>query len=243
MFGRAAFLPFEGARTFHDISREAGKTWEEKVTKDLSKLVFGDLFPKLVAAIAKHDSARPANVDRAYLDEVRQAALILLYRLLFVVYAEDRDLLPDQQEPYKSYSLTTMRCDIAQRIAKKQAFSSSMLSYWPKLAAVFRAIADGDDTLGIPPYNGGLFSKDSAPLLDRVQLPDDIVSALIYGLSHRRKMARRDISTTATSRFNNSEPSMSARSNTTFVLKTVQSLCILTTLPVMSQAVITHPTV
>jgi Eco57I restriction-modification methylase len=187
MFGRPAFLPFEGARTFHDTSREAGKSWEEKVTKDLSKLVFGDLFPKLVTAIAKHDPKSPADIDRTYLDEVRQAALILLYRLLFVVYAEDRDLLPDQQEPYKSYSLTTMRFEIAERIAKKQTLSSSMLTYWPKLSAVFKAIAEGNDDLGIPPYNGGLFSKDSAPLLDRVQLPDDIVSALIYGLSHREE--------------------------------------------------------
>ncbi|MBZ0148165.1 MAG: Eco57I restriction-modification methylase domain-containing protein, partial [Pseudorhodoplanes sp.] len=187
MFGRPAFLPFEGTRTFHDTSREAGKSWEEKVTKDLSQLVFGDLFPKLVAAIAKHDPKSPAEIDRPYLDDVRQAALILLYRLLFVVYAEDRDLLPDQREPYKSYSLTTMRFDIAERIAKKQAFSSSMSTYWPKLTAVFKAIADGDDTLGIPPYNGGLFAKESTLLLDRVHLPDDIVSALIFGLSHREE--------------------------------------------------------
>jgi hypothetical protein len=187
MFSRQAFLPFEGIRTFHDISREAGKSWEERVTKDLSKLVFGELFPALVTAIAKYDPKAPAEIDRPYLDDVRQAALILLYRLLFVVYAEDRDLLPDQREPYKSYSLTTMRFDIAERIAKKQAFSSSMSTYWPKLIAVFKAIADGDDTLGIPPYNGGLFAKESTLLLDRVQLPDDIVSAVIYGLSHREE--------------------------------------------------------
>lgn len=57
-FGKAAFLPVEGPRTFHDLSREAGKTWEEQVTKDLSRLVFGELFPKLVTALAKHDPAR-----------------------------------------------------------------------------------------------------------------------------------------------------------------------------------------
>jgi hypothetical protein len=78
-----------------------------------------------------------------------------------------------------------MRLDVADRLSRKQAFSSSISTYWPKLAAVFKAIAEGDDTLGIPPYNGGLFSKDSAPLLSRVQLPDDIVAALIFGLSHR----------------------------------------------------------
>lgn len=189
-FGKAAFLPVEGPRTFHDLSREAGKTWEEQVTKDLSRLVFGELFPKLVTALAKHDPARPADVTDAYLDDIRQAALVLLYRLLFVVYAEDRDLLPDQREPYKSYSLTTMRLDIAERIDRKQVFSSSAATYWPKLRAVFKAIAEGDDDLGIPPYNGGLFAVDSARLLTRVELPDSIVSALIFGLSHREEEGR-----------------------------------------------------
>lgn len=189
-FGKAAFLPVEGPRTFHDLSREAGKTWEEQVTKDLSRLVFGELFPKLVTALAKHDPARPADVTDAYLDDIRQAALILLYRLLFVVYAEDRDLLPDQREPYKSYSLTTMRLDIAERMDRKQVFSSSAATYWPKLRAVFKAIAEGADDLGIPPYNGGLFAVESARLLTRVELPDSIVSALIFGLSHREEEGR-----------------------------------------------------
>jgi hypothetical protein len=187
MFSKAAFLPAEGPRTFHDISREAGKTWEEQVTKDLSRLVFGDLFPKLVAALAKHDPARRVQVDSVYLDDVRQSALILLYRLLFVVYAEDRDLLPGQREPYKSYSLTTMRLDIAERVGRNQVFSGSMVTYWPKLTAVFQAISEGDNALGIPPYNGGLFSEESAQLLKRVALPDDIVSALVFGLSHREE--------------------------------------------------------
>src|SRR5205823_1197766 len=95
IFSKSSFLPVEGTRTFHGVAREAGKTWEEKVTKDLSKLVFGELFPKLVTAIAAGDPKRPSVIERPYLAQVRQSALILLYRLLFVVYAEDRDLLPE----------------------------------------------------------------------------------------------------------------------------------------------------
>lgn len=187
MFGKPAFLPVDGQRTFHDISREVGKVWEEKVTKDLSALVFNQLFPMLVAALAKHDKQRPKNITPAYLEDVRQSALVLLYRLLFVVYAEDRDLLPDRQEPYKSYSLTTMRLDIADRISKGQVFSASLTTYWPKLAAVFEAIAEGNDELGIPPYNGGLFAKDSAPILARIALPDAVMSQLVFKLSHREE--------------------------------------------------------
>lgn len=185
MFRKQAFLPIDGPRTFHDLARDEGKIWEAKVTRDLSRLVFRDLYPHLVAALHRNDRARPAQIDNRYLEDVRQSALVLLYRLLFVVYAEDRELLPDNQEPYKSYSLTTMREEIADRISKLQAFSPTLATYWPKLKAVFKAIAEGDDTLGIPPYNGGLFAKDSAPILDRVDLPDAVLAELIYKLSHR----------------------------------------------------------
>lgn len=185
LFRKQAFLPLDSSRTFHDLARDEGKIWEAKVTRDLSRLVFREIYPSLVAALHKNDPARPAVVDDRYLELVRQSALVLLYRLLFVVYAEDRDLLPDAQEPYKSYSLTTMRGDIAARIAKTQPFAPTLVTYWPKLAAVFKAIAEGDDTLGIPPYNGGLFAKDSAPILDRVTLPDAVVAEIVYKLSHR----------------------------------------------------------
>lgn len=185
LFRKQAFLPIDGPRTFHDLARDEGKIWEAKVTRDLSRLVFRDLYPHLVAALHRNDRAKPAQIDSRYLEEVRQSALVLLYRLLFVVYAEDRDLLPDNQEPYKSYSLTTMRGDIADRIATLQPFSPTLATYWPKLRAVFKAIAEGDDTLGIPPYNGGLFARDSAPILDRIDLPDAVMAELIHKLSHR----------------------------------------------------------
>jgi len=184
-FGKPAFQPLEGPRTFHDVSRDTGKTWEEQVTKDLSALVFGTLFPKLVTAIAAADPKRPAVIGRAYLEQVRQSALILLYRLLFVVYAEDRALLPSNREPYKDYSLTAVRLDIAKRKIEAKPFSDTMVTFWPKLTAIFKAVADGDNTFGIPPYNGGLFAEVSAPQLADVQLPDAIVSDVIYGLSHR----------------------------------------------------------
>ncbi|MBL8564325.1 MAG: Eco57I restriction-modification methylase domain-containing protein [Hyphomicrobiaceae bacterium] len=185
MFSRAAFLPSEGHLTFHEQSRETGKVWEEQVTKDLSHLVFDELFPRLVTAIAANDKKQPANIGKDYLDQVRQSALVLLYRLLFVVYAEDRDLLPDNRQPYKDFSLTTMRLEIAKRKADGKAESSTHASFWPRLTAIFKAISEGDNDFGIPPYNGGLFAKETAPLLAEIQLPDAIVTDLVYGLSHR----------------------------------------------------------
>ncbi|MFO1371021.1 MAG: hypothetical protein U1F42_01040 [Candidatus Competibacteraceae bacterium] len=107
LFGPAGFVPQSSDpenRAFLAIALAepgAGK----RVSQDLGALVFERLFPRLVAAIAEHDPAasRPPTVD--YLDAVRRAALILLYRLLFVLYAEDRNLLPVHDPRYNHYSL------------------------------------------------------------------------------------------------------------------------------------------
>ena len=43
--------------------------------------VFGTVFPELADALWKGDSSAPKELTRAYMDEVREATLILLYRL------------------------------------------------------------------------------------------------------------------------------------------------------------------
>ena len=117
---------------------------------------------------------------------MRQAALILLYRLLFVLYAEDRNLLPDESGLYADYCLTRVRLEVADRKAARKPFPSSAKTYWPRLQSIFRAIADGDDELGIPPYNGGLFDRAASPILERVSLNDAIVADVVFRLSHEQ---------------------------------------------------------
>ena len=75
----------------------------------MSELVFKQVFPKLARAIAEAASDAP-------LAEVREAALILLYRLLFILYAEDRDLLPVRDNRYDDYGLRDkVRGDVGRR--------------------------------------------------------------------------------------------------------------------------------
>src|SRR4051812_37893211 len=101
-FGREAFIPAERGLTLHDLARQQGKLWEERVAKDLSKVVFGTVYPTLVRELAARDPARDPGLSPAYLETVRQGVLIFLYRLLFALYAEDRNLLPDEHGPYRA---------------------------------------------------------------------------------------------------------------------------------------------
>jgi hypothetical protein len=185
IFGRDAFAPTNQGRTFHQLAIEEGRFWEKRVADSLSEAVFGSVYPRLVAALGQVDQT-------AELSEIRQAALILLYRLLFVLYAEDRNLLPDENGPYAEYCLTKTRLEIAEKRTKGSVFPSAATGIWTKLTDIFGFIAIGSDQLGIPPYNGGLFETAAAPLLSRVRLSDCDMAEVIFGLSHfdDRKDAR-----------------------------------------------------
>ncbi|MEQ9330225.1 restriction endonuclease [Thalassobaculum sp.] len=185
IFGRNAFAPVDSARhDFHALAMEEGRKWEERVAEDLSAVIFQNVFPRLVAAIPEGDPDRPAVLTPDYLEAVREGALILLYRLLFVLFAEDRNLLPDEEGPYKDYSLTKIRLEISDAATSKKTFSDRAHVIWARLKGVFSAINEGDNSLGIPAYNGGLFHAATAPILGRCELSDAVLADVVFGLSH-----------------------------------------------------------
>ncbi len=180
LFGRGSFSPQRGAQTsFLEDAIAEGLRNEEQVANDLSGTVFGEVYPALVRALADGGGAE--------MEDVRQAALIFLYRLLFLLYAEDRDLLPVNDSRYDDYGLRkSVRDDIAQRMAAGDAFSSFATKYYDHISTLCRQIDRGDPSIGLPPYNGGLFAPEAAPLLESSRLSDDVLAPIIYDLSHAR---------------------------------------------------------
>lgn len=178
VFRREAFIPSPiDQRTFHQRAIDEGRFYEERVAGNLSNLVFGFIFPTLAQSIA---AAAPA----APLSEVRDAALILLYRLLFILYAEDRGLLPVSDRRYDEYGLRVrVRGDVGRRKDQADTFSETAARYWSVLDDLCRAINDGDRSIGLPPYNGGLFDLKKTPLLTQVRLGDAVMANVIDVLS------------------------------------------------------------
>ncbi|MDB5575441.1 MAG: hypothetical protein JWR80_617 [Bradyrhizobium sp.] len=195
MFARPAFERVSArAPSFHDSARRDAAFYEERVAKSLSDLVFNRLYPALGKAVA---GAAPATTD---LDEVRQATLILLYRLLFVLYAEDRGLLPVRDKRFDDYALRDRRLEIGRRKDDNDTFSSVAKNIWNHFANLAEMIDRGDPSVGLPPYNGGLFNTDKTPLLKAIALGDDVMAEAIDILSfelrggQRRYINYRDLS-------------------------------------------------
>ena len=86
---------------------------------------------------------------------------------------------------YEDYGLRKpVRDHVAHRMQGNAVFSASASSYYDHLLTLFRQIDEGDESIGLPPYNGGLFASEVAPLLKAARLTDKIVGDIIYDLSH-----------------------------------------------------------
>ena len=194
LFRRDSFVKRAGAtETFLERVLEEGRRYERRVAQDLSRVVFERAFPSLAQALA--------DAGGSDLAQVREAALVLLYRLLFVLYAEDRGLLPVNESRYDDYGLRTpVRDHIARRMAEGDVFSDRATSYYDHVTTLCKIIDLGDASIGLPPYNGGLFAAEAAPLLEAVRLPDAAFAPIVHDLSHtetdgeRRFVSYRDMS-------------------------------------------------
>ncbi len=188
LFRRRAFVQSGGeVTTFLEQALEEGRRYEERVAQDLSGVVFDEIYPSLTKALALASGLPQLLEDErnGRLMECRDAALIFLYRVLFILYAEDRGLLPVNEPRYDHYGLRKrVRDDVANRMQRQDAFSGAATNYYDHLTTLFRLIDQGDQSIGLPPYNGGLFASEAAPVLSKVRLSDSVIAPIIYGLSH-----------------------------------------------------------
>ncbi len=175
LFRREAFTPQEGATTtFLEKCLAEAKLFEERVAQDISGVVFERVFPNLVAALAKAANVHPAKAQ--------QPALVLLYRILFIMFAEDRGLLPVEHPSYQDYGLRYW-------LREHERPKGAKLSYQRRNAYLHfrelcRIVDRGDQAIGVPAYNGNLFAEDYAEILETHELPDSDFIPIIRDLSH-----------------------------------------------------------
>lgn len=82
------------------------ENYVQSVVNNLYSALLSEVYPQLVEAFYRAEpDAGP--------DEIQQAALTLLYRLLFLMCAEDRRLLPVGDANYDRVSLRSLRRPMA----------------------------------------------------------------------------------------------------------------------------------
>ncbi len=123
----------------------------------LRERIYDDVVPGLALAVA----ARIRPHSDADLTEAYHQTLLILFRLLFLAYAEDRGLLPYGRNPrYDRHAVKTLARDFA--ADPDLAFDLHATSLWEDMLTVWAAVDEGNSSWGVPAYDGGLFSRDPA---------------------------------------------------------------------------------
>ncbi len=75
----------------------------------------------------------------------------------------------------------------------QEPFSDTAARYWAALDDLCRAIDKGDGSIGLPPYNGGLFDPERRRFLTQVRLGDAVMASVIDALSFEKTHGRPQI--------------------------------------------------
>jgi len=118
-------------------------------------------------------NALPAEERHRLLEPFFSGTLTFLYRLLFLFYAESRDLLPVREvRGYYQKSMEKLKREIAAKARPiedqapaniKAAYIELSTALYDQLQDLFHAVDRGDPDLNVPVYNGGLFVTQPDP--------------------------------------------------------------------------------
>ena len=133
---------------------------------------------------ANPDLAARLTSGEVNLTEWFNELLRLVYRLIFLMVAEDRNLLhpetarPEARKLYaEGYSLAALRAQCFRAATRDKHHDR-----YEGIKVVFRALAHGEERLALPAL-GGLFSDDKLPHLETARLRNKAFMEALYRLS------------------------------------------------------------
>lgn len=134
----------------------------------LRERVYFDAVPVLATAIGKR-MAQP--LDETELALAYEQTMLVLFRLLFIAYGEDKGLLPYRiHDQYTTHSLKQISRVLTNR--ERSPFDETATNLWTGFTQLVKAVRDGNTDWGVPAYGGGLFTTETAAgaALDSLEL-------------------------------------------------------------------------
>ena len=147
------------------------RRFQNEVSERLSEQVLHALY-ELLRGFQAADDAWRGDLLRDPLaerpDDVYHALLTVILRLVFLLYAEERDLLPGGETFARHYSLAGLYERLREDAALHPDTMNQRYGAWAQLLVLFRLFHDGAeaDGLHLPPRHGDLFNPDRFPFLE-----------------------------------------------------------------------------
>ncbi len=194
LFRAAAFERAEDGSCFLDRIREQSLRTQADLETNLRKRIFSVLEDLGSAFVNCPDN----GLTEADFPAVYENALIFLYRLLFVLYAESRDLLPVRRAGAGANGRYLREFSLARlvdRLRDRTLYQDdAFFTLYQDLTGLFHLINGThprqNSALGVTRYNGGLFNPVQYPLLSTWRIGDNTLADVLRQLAFTQPPAR-----------------------------------------------------
>lgn len=141
-------------------------------------------------------------------DDIYQAAVTVMMRIVFLLFAEERDMLPTEQLYWDSYAIRDLLDDLRTQAAGGEEHLDESFDAWHRLLAVSQALHEGVnyDEMRMPAYGGSLLDPERFPWLGatdtrglRLKVSDRVMLHVLQSVQtvvargERRRISFRDI--------------------------------------------------
>ena len=150
---------------------DESRKFQNEVSERLSEQVLHALYALLRGMQAANEETNgtllhgPLNNEP---DKVYRGLLTVILRLIFLLYAEEREMLPQDETFLHGYALSGLYERLREDAALYPDTMQQRYGAWPQLLVLFRMIHDGVDAgeLHLPRRHGVLFDPNRFPFLE-----------------------------------------------------------------------------
>ena len=153
------------------------RKYQNEVSERLSEQVMHALYELLRGLQAAHDGSggdllRDPLSEDGDRDDIYRSLLAVILRLVFLLYAEERGMLPEDGTFLRHYSLTGLYQRLREDAALHPDTMDQRFGAWAQLLVLFRLVHDGarphrtGGAVTLPERRGALFDPDRYPFLE-----------------------------------------------------------------------------
>ncbi len=163
--------------------QEEARNFGVGLRRTLDDTIRQTVLPTLGRALGKWSASqrRDASADEVR-EELERAALTLVFRALFILYAESAGYLPMDNRSYRQASLTGL---VDEGAESRDRLGMRSTSLWDRFVLLVKAMRTSNPAWGVPAYNGALFAADGfegAATLEAASFADPDFATILIGL-------------------------------------------------------------
>ena len=186
LLGREAVLDASPGLRLVDVI-EASRNYQAVVSEELADQVLAGLW-QLLRGFQWADQLSAAQ-DKTLLGDLPErdpqalygGLITVMLRLVFLLYAEDTDLMPNEPVFEQNYKLTTLLAQLQRDAANYPDTMEQRYGAWSGICSLFRLVHEGGGPSAdyLPARKGQLFRPSAFPWLETAWISDAVVLAVL----------------------------------------------------------------